>query len=250
MRESAEFIAEAYAELRERARRMSGGAPPSLMGTSGLHAVLEQVLRARTEFRSREHFVGYCLVALRQAFHSGWRARNRRSVREAAAVLAFVATTGGEAGVPGPDECVAAAELLRQLRTDTFVPDRKQIVRVVERCVLAGFSQDEAAQDLRIGKTTVQRRLEQFRAWARAAIAPERELVAGHIDALLRDEGVTRGARIAEAARRHYLRGEPRVQVAAALRSTPAAVERDLRFFRAWAAARDAREASQQKRSA
>jgi DNA-directed RNA polymerase specialized sigma24 family protein len=245
-----QFISEAYAELRDRARHMSRGAPPSLVGTSGLHAVLEQVIRTRKEFQSREHFVGYCLIALRRTWISGWRSRNRRDVREAAATLGFVAMSGGDSAVPAPDECAAAAELLRQLRADTFLPDRKQIARVVERCVLAAFSQDEAAQDLCIGKTTVQRRLEQFRAWAQLTIAPERETIERHIEALVHDETVARSGRIAETARRHYLRGEPRVVVAAALRTPPAAVDRDLRFFRAWAAARDVREAERRVRSA
>jgi DNA-directed RNA polymerase specialized sigma24 family protein len=244
-----QFISEAYAELRDRARHMSRGAPPSLVGTSGLHAVLEQVLRTRKEFQSREHFVGYCLIALRRTWSSGWRSRHRRDVREAAATLGFVAMSGGDPAVPAPDECAAAAELLRQLRADTFVPDRKQIARVVERCVLAAFSQEEAAQDLRIGKTTVQRRLEQFRAWAQLSIAPERETIARHIAGLLQDETIARAGRIAESARRHYLCGEPRVAVAAALRSDQAAVDRDLRFFRAWAAARDVRDAEKGKRA-
>jgi hypothetical protein len=87
----------------------------------------------------------------------------------------------------------------------------------------------------------VQQRLAFFLAWARLAVAPELAPVERAVADAAADPRLSRGPALAEAARRHYLLGEPRGQVAAALGVDPARVEQDLRMFAAWMASREAR---------
>src|SRR5512145_424641 len=64
------LTADVYDELRERARAMSRGAPPTLAGTAGLHTALERILRRRRTFRDRRHFIAYCLFLIRRLWIS------------------------------------------------------------------------------------------------------------------------------------------------------------------------------------
>jgi hypothetical protein len=72
-------------------------------------------------------------------------------------------------------------------------------------------------------------------------VAPELVPVEEAVAAAAADPRLARGAALAEAARRHFLGGEPRAAVAAALGVEPARVEQDLRLFAAWMASRAAR---------
>jgi DNA-directed RNA polymerase specialized sigma24 family protein len=232
---------EVYEELRERARAMSRGAPPTLAGTAGLHTALERILRRRTRFRDRRHFTAYCLFLLRRVWISRWREGTRRARRDAAAVLPVLTLLGGEPVVPAAEDQVAILELLERLRTDRHVARRRRIARAAEYHLVAGFTQAETAELLGESKAMVQQRIAFFLAWARLAIAPELGAVERAIAALAEDPRVARGPALAEAARRHYLAGEPRPAIAAALGVPPDRVEQDLRFFAAWVAARAAR---------
>jgi hypothetical protein len=87
----------------------------------------------------------------------------------------------------------------------------------------------------------VQQRIAFFLAWARLAVAPDLALVERAVAAAAGDPRLTRGAVLAEAARRFYLQGEPKPRIAAAMGLPPARLEQDLRLFAAWVAAREAK---------
>lgn len=235
------LTADVYDELRERARAMSRGAPPTLAGTAGVHTALERILRRRTTFRDRRHFTAYCLFLIRRLWISHWRASARRARRDAAAVLPVLTLLAGEPVVPTGEDAVAVLELLARLRADRHVSRRRRIARAAECHLLAGFTQAETAELLGESKAMVQQRIAFFLAWARLAIAPELGMVERAIAAAAADSRLTRGPALAEAARRYYLAGEPRPAIAAAMNVSPARVEQDLRFFAAWVAAREAK---------
>jgi DNA-directed RNA polymerase specialized sigma24 family protein len=220
---------------------MSRGAPPTLAGTAGLHTALERILRRRTQFRDRRHFTAYCLFLLRRVWISRWRETARRRRRDAAAVLPVLTLLGGEPVVPAAEDAVAMLELLERLRTDRHVARRRRIARAAEYHLVAGFTQAETAELLGESKAMVQQRIAFFLAWARLALAPELGVVERAIAAIAQDARVARGPALAEAARRHYLAGEPRAAIAAALNVPPDRVEQDLRFFAAWVATRAAK---------
>jgi DNA-directed RNA polymerase specialized sigma24 family protein len=235
------FVAEAYDELRDRVRRMSRGAPPTLAGTAGLHTALEAILRRRTTFRDKRHFTAYCLFLIRRLWISRWRATARRGRREAAALLPVLTLVAGEPVAPSREEALAVLELLDRLRTDRHIAKRRRIARAVECHHVAGFTQAETAELLGESKAMVQQRLAFFLAWARLALAPDLAVVEREIAAAAAEPRLARGPAIAEMARRFYLAGEPRIAIAAALGLPPARVEADLRLFAAWVAARAAK---------
>jgi DNA-directed RNA polymerase specialized sigma24 family protein len=230
-----------YEDLRARARAMSRGAPPTLAGTAGLHTALERLLRRRRTFRDRRHFIAYCLFLLRRLWVSHARATRRRTRRDAAAVLGTLTMLAGEPVVSSGEEAALALELLEQLRADRRIAKRRQIARAAEYHLVAGFTQAETAELLGESKAMVQQRLAFFVAWARLAVAPELAPVERAVAEAAADPRLARGAALAEAARRHYLLGEPRGQVAETLGEDPARVDQDLRMFAAWMAAREAR---------
>jgi DNA-directed RNA polymerase specialized sigma24 family protein len=235
------LAAEVYDDLRARVRAMSRGAPPTLAGTAGLHTALERILRQRTRFRDARHFTAYCLFLIRRQWISHWRATVRRRRRDAAAVLPVLTLLAGEAMTASAEDGVALLELLERLRADRHVARRRRIARAVECHLVAGFTQAETAELLGESKAMVQQRLAFFLAWARLAIAPDLAAVERAVAAAAADARLSRGPAVAEAARRYYLRGEPRAVIAAALGARPAQVESDLRLFAAWVAAREAR---------
>ena len=230
-----------YEELRARARAMSRGAPPTLAGTAGLHTALERILRRRRTFRDRRHFTAYCLFLLRRLWISHARATRRRVRRDAAALLPTLTLLAGEPVVGSGEDATLALELLEKLRADRRVAKRRQIARAAEYHLVAGFTQAETAELLGESKAMVQQRLAFFLAWARLAVAPELAPVERAVADAAADPRLARGAVLAEAARRHYLLGESRGQVAAALGEEPDRVEQDLRLFAAWMASREAR---------
>jgi DNA-directed RNA polymerase specialized sigma24 family protein len=218
------LTADVYDELRERARAMSRGAPPTLAGTAGVHTALERILRRRTTFRDRRHFTAYCLFLIRRLWISHWRASARRARRDAAAVLPVLTLLAGEPVVPTGEDAVAVLELLARLRADRHVSRRRRIARAAECHLLAGFTQAETAELLGESKAMVQQRIAFFLAWARLAIAPELGMVERAIAAAAADTRLTRGPALAEAARRYYLAGEPRPAIAAAMNAAVAFV--------------------------
>ncbi len=232
---------EVYEELRARARAMSRGAPPTLAGTAGLHTALERVLRRRRTFRDERHFTAYCLFLLRRVWISHARATRRRTRRDAAALLPTLSLLAGEAVVPSAEDAVEVHELLEKLRADTRVARRRQIARAAEYHLVAGFTQAETAELLGESKAMVQQRLAFFVAWARLAVAPALAPVEEAVAQAAADPRLARGPAVAEAARRHFLGGEPRAAVAAALGVDAARLDQDLRLFAAWMAARAAR---------
>jgi DNA-directed RNA polymerase specialized sigma24 family protein len=232
---------EVYEELRARARAMSRGAPPTLAGTAGLHTALERVLRRRTVFRDRRHFTAYCLFLLRRLWISHARATRRRERRDAAAILPALTLLAGEPVVPSGEDAVMVLELVEKLRADGRISRRRQIARAAEYHLVAGFTQSETAELLGESKAMVQQRLAFFIAWARLAVAPELAPVERAVADAAADPRLARGPAVAEAARRHYLLGEPRGAIAAALGVDPGRVDQDLRMFAAWMAARAAR---------
>ncbi len=236
-----QLVAEAYDELRERVRAMSRGAPPTLAGTAGLHTALERILRRRTTFRDARHFTAYCLFLIRRLWISRWRATARRRGREAASLLPVLTLIHGEALTGSREDSLAVLELLAQLRADPNISRRRRIARAVECHLVAGFTQSETAELLGESKGMVQQRLAFFLAWARLAVAPDLGLVERAAAAAAVDPRLGRRVAISESARRYYLHGESRSAIAAALGSTPARVEQDLRLFAAWVAARQVR---------
>jgi DNA-directed RNA polymerase specialized sigma24 family protein len=234
---------EVYGELRERVRAMSRGAPPTLAGTAGLHTALERILRRRTAFRDRRHFTAYCLFLIRRLWISHWRAGARRRRRDASTVLPMLTLLAGEPVVPSGEDAVLVLELLDRLRADRHVSRRRTIVRAAEYHLVAGFTQAETAELLGESKAMVQQRIAFFLAWARLAIAPELADVEAAVTAAAADPRLARGAAIAESARRFFVAGEGRAAIAGALGVAPARVERDLRMFAAWVAARSAKPA-------
>jgi DNA-directed RNA polymerase specialized sigma24 family protein len=230
-----------YEELRQRTRAMSRGAPPTLAGTAGLHTALESILSRRTTFRDRRHFTAYCLFLIRRLWISHWRASARRTRRDAAATLQLLTLLAGEPVVPAGEDVVAVLELLSRLRADRHVSRRRRIARAVECHLVAGFTQAETAELLGESKAMVQQRIAFFLAWARLQLAPDMAAVERAVAMAAADARLTRGAALAEAARRHYLGGEPRAAIAAAMRVPQARVEQDLRLFAAWVAARAAK---------
>ncbi len=230
-----------YEELRARARAMSRGAPPTLAGTAGLHTALERILRRRTTFRDRRHFTAYCLFLLRRLWISHARSTRRRARRDAAAILPTLTLLAGEPVVPSGEEALLVLELVQKLRADVRVSRRRQIARAAEYHLVAGFTQSETAELLGESKAMVQQRLAFFLVWARLAVAPELSPVAQAVEEAAKDPRLARGPALAEAARRHFLAGEPRGAIAAALGVEPSRVEQDLRMFAAWMAARAAR---------
>jgi DNA-directed RNA polymerase specialized sigma24 family protein len=235
------LVAEAYDELRERVRAMSRGAPPTLAGTAGLHTALERILRRRTTFRDARHFTAYCLFLIRRLWISRWRATARRRRREATSLLPVLTLLHGEAVAGSREESLAVLELLALLRADPNISRRRRIARAVECHFVAGFTQAETAELLGESKGMVQQRIAFFLAWARLAVAPDLDLVERAVTAASADPRMGRREAIAAAARRYYLHGESRSAIAAALGSTPARVEQDLRLFAAWVAARQAK---------
>jgi DNA-directed RNA polymerase specialized sigma24 family protein len=240
------LVAEAYDELRERVRAMSRGAPPTLAGTAGLHTALVRILGRRTTFRDRRHFTAYCLFVIRRLWISRWRETRRRGRREAAAILPLLTLVAGEAVAPAGDDALAVLELLDRLRADGHIARRRVIARAVECHLIAGFTQSETAELLGESKAMVQQRIAFFLAWARLAVAPDLAVVERAVAAAAADRRLARGPELAELARRYYLAGEPRHAIAAALGLPPARVERDLRLFAAWVAARAAKGGSEE----
>jgi DNA-directed RNA polymerase specialized sigma24 family protein len=230
-----------YEELRERTRAMSRGAPPTLAGTAGLHTALERILRRRTAFRDQRHFTAYCLFLIRRLWISHWRETARRARREVAAALPVLTLLAGEPVVPSGEDAVAVLDLLERLRADGHVARRRRIARAAEYHLVAGFTQAETAELLGESKAMVQQRIAFFLAWARLAVAPELASVERAVAAVAADDRLARGAALAETARRHYLGGEPRGAIAAALGVPPERVQQDLRMFAAWVAARAAK---------
>jgi len=235
------LVAEAYDDLRERVRAMSHGAPPSLAGTAGLHTALERILRRRTPFTGRRHFTAYCLFLIRRLWISHHRATARRTGREAAALLPVLTLIAGEPVTPARDEALAMLQLLDRLRNDRHITRRRKIARAVEWNLIAGFSQAETAELLGESRAMVQQRIAFFLAWARLAVAPDLALVERAVAAAATDPRLKHGAELAEEARRFYLGGESRASIAAALGLPRARVERDLKLFAAWVAARESR---------
>jgi DNA-directed RNA polymerase specialized sigma24 family protein len=235
------LVAETYDDLRDRVRAMSRGAPPSLAGTAGLNTALLCILTRRTTFRDRRHFTAYCLVLIRRLWISRWRANVRRARREAASVLPVLTVLAGEPVSAAGDEAVHVLELLERLRADRHISRRRRIARAVECHLVAGFTQAETAELLGESKAMVQQRIAFFLAWARLALAPDLPRLERALEAAAEDPRLSRGPAIAEMARRFYLGGEPRSAIAAAMALPEARVERDLRLFAAWAAAREAR---------
>jgi DNA-binding transcriptional regulator LsrR (DeoR family) len=133
-------------------------------------------------------------------------------------------------------------DLLSRLRADTRVARRRRIARAVECHLVAGFTQAETAELLGESKAMVQQRIAFFAAWGRLAVAPDLALVERAIAAAAADGRLARRDALAEAARRFYLAGEPRGAIAASLGVSAGQVDRDLRLFAAWVAAREARE--------
>ena len=217
------LTADVYDELRARARAMSRGAPPTLAGTAGINTALERILRHRTRFRDQRHFTAYCLFLLRRLWISHRRDGARRARREAAALLPTLTLLAGEPVVPSGEDAVAVLELLERLRGDRHIARRRRIARAVEYHLVAGFTQAETADLLGESKAMVQQRLAFFLAWARLAVAPELVAVERAIAAAAADPRLARGPALAEAARRHYLLGEPRGAIAAALNVAPVA---------------------------
>jgi DNA-directed RNA polymerase specialized sigma24 family protein len=238
------LAAEAYDELRERVRAMSQGAPPTLAGTAGLHTALERILRRRTRFHDARHFTAYCLFVIRRLWISHARATARRKRRDAAAALPVLSLLAGEPAAPA-DDAVAIVTLLERLRADRHIARRRKIARAAECHLVAGFTQAETAKLLGESKAMVQQRIAFFLAWARLAIAPDLEAVERAIAAAAAEPRLARGPAVAEAARRFYLRGEPRGAIAASLGVRPAQVESDLRLFAAFVAAREAKGAGE-----
>jgi DNA-directed RNA polymerase specialized sigma24 family protein len=230
-----------YDDLRGRVRAMSRGAPPTLAGTAGLHTALERILRRRTTFRDRRHFTAYCLFLIRRLWISHARSGARRARRDAAVALPLLGLLAGEAAAPSGEDAVAALELLEKLRADRLVARRRLVARAAEYHLVAGFTQAETAELLGESKAMVQQRLAFFVAWARLALAPERAEVERAVAEIAVDPRLARGPALAEAARRHFLAGEPAPAVAAALGVPPSRVEQDLRMFAAWVGARAAR---------
>jgi DNA-directed RNA polymerase specialized sigma24 family protein len=235
------LVAECYDDLRDRVRAMSRGAPPTLAGTAGLHTALERILRRRTRFRDGRHFTAYCLFLIRRLWLSRWRETTRRTRREAAWVLPVLTLAAGEAITPAGEDAIAMLELLDHLRADRHVTRRRKIARAVECHLVAGFSQAETAEILGESRAAVGQRIAFFLAWARLAVAPDLAKVERAVEEVGRDPRLARGEAIGEMARRFYLAGEPRGTIAAALGVPAAQVERDLRLFAAWVAAREAR---------
>jgi DNA-directed RNA polymerase specialized sigma24 family protein len=236
---TARLVAEAYDDLRERVRAMSRGAPPTLAGTAGLHTALERILRRRTTFRDARHFTAYCLFLIRRLWISRWRATERRRRREAVSLLPVLTLLHGEPVTGSREESLAVLELLAQLRADPNISRRRRIARAVECHLVAGFTQAETADLMGESKGMVQQRLAFFFAWARLAVAPDLDLVEREVAAAAGDPRLGRREAMAEAARRYYLHGESRQAISAALGTTPARVEQDLRLFAAWVAARE-----------
>lgn len=234
------LVADAYDDLRARVRAMSAGAPPSLAGTAGLHTALERILRRRTPFRDRRHFTAYCLFLIRRLWISRHRATRRRQAREAAALLPVLTLIAGEPVAPARDDALAMLSLLDRLRADRHIARRRKIARAVEWHLIAGFSQAETAELLGESKGMVQQRIAFFLAWARLAVAPDLALVERAVAAAAADPRLSRGAVLAEAARRFYLQGEPKPRIAAALGVPAPRIEQDLRLFAAWMASREA----------
>ncbi len=235
------LVAESYEELRERVRAMSRGAPPTLAGTAGLHTALVRILRRRTAFRDRRHFTAYCLFLIRRLWISRWRATAQRARREAKALLPVLTLVAGEPVAPAGEDALAVLDLLARLRADRHIARRRVIARAVECHLVAGFTQAETAELLGESRAMVQQRIAFFLAWARLAIAPDLGLVERAAASAATDRRLARGGEIAELARRFYLRGEPRSAIAAALGIPASRVERDLRLFAAWVAAREAK---------
>jgi DNA-directed RNA polymerase specialized sigma24 family protein len=235
------LVSEAYEDLRERVRQMSRGAPPTLAGTAGLHTALERILRGRTTFRDRRHFTAYCLFLIRRLWISRWRATRRRTAREAASLLPVLTLLAGEPVAPSGEDALAVLDLLSRLRADPQITRRRQIARAVECHLVAGFTQAETAELMGESKAMVQQRIAFFMAWARLAVAPDLGLVERAVAAAAGDQRLGRGPAIAEAARRFYLAGEPRGQIAASLGLPRARVDQDLRLFAAWVATRASR---------
>jgi DNA-directed RNA polymerase specialized sigma24 family protein len=235
------LVAESYEELRERVRAMSRGAPPTLAGTAGLHTALVRILGRRTAFRDRRHFTAYCLVLIRRLWISRWRATAQRERREAAALLPMLTLIAGEPVAHAGEDALIVLDLLARLRADRHIARRRVIARAVECHFVAGFTHAETAELLGESKAMVQQRIAFFLAWARLAIAPDLGVVERAAAAAATDPRLARGGEIADMARRFYLRGEPRSTIAAALGIAPSRVERDLRLFAAWVAAREAK---------
>ncbi len=238
-----ELIAATYPELVRMARSMSWGAPTTLLGSKGVHAVVERILRVRQErlragerpkeFRSTEHFVGYSIVVLRHLWSNHRESKERRAAREEAWGAPVPLAGAGHARTAV--EVLEVHRLLDRLLHDRRVPRRRQIADAVQLCHLAGFTLDEAARVLRVrSKDTVRQRLVEFRDWAEQALAPERAALRADLEALLRDGTMRERVRVYESVRRCVLDMESADEAAAALQVAADDVRGDLALFQAW----------------
>jgi hypothetical protein len=222
-------IPSAYLDVRQKARRPHLAAG-TLDGTAGLHEGLCALLSRRSEWNSRAHFIGECIVAV-------WNAKldyvKKRTVRNAAIATSAMAVDAEEARAT-EDGWSTVVDAITDLEKDETVKQRQRISTVMAYRLFVGSTLTETARE--IGVSVSQVRLDQafFEAWVKMWLQPERERVEAAIRWVETDPSLKNGARIAEVARQLCLENRRLLDVAGSQGRPRKDVQRDLQLFCAW----------------
>lgn len=157
-----------YAQLRRMARRRAPHrASPSLDATGLVHEAYLRLAGGSMDWRDREHFFAAAARAMRHIVID--RLRRRRALKRGAGAAVDSLSEPQMAIDPRIEEVLAIDDLLTRLGD---VDPR--LVRIVELCVFAGLTSDEAGDVLGISGRTVKREWRKARALlqALAAAAP------------------------------------------------------------------------------
>jgi hypothetical protein len=222
-------IPSAYPDVRRKARRRHLAAG-TLDGTAGLHEGLCALLSRKSEWNSRAHFIGECIVAV-------WNAKldyvKKRTVRNAAVAMSAMAVDADEARAT-EDGWSTVVDALNDLEKDDTVKQRRRIATVMAYRLFMGSTLEETAREVGVSVSQVRFDQKFFEAWAGKWLEPERERVEAAIQWVETDPSLKNGARIAEVARRLCLEHHRLQDVAEAQGRSRKDVQRDLQLFCAW----------------
>jgi RNA polymerase sigma factor (TIGR02999 family) len=156
-----------YGHLRRMARRrLSPRDSPSLDATGLVHEAYLRLAGGNMDWRDREHFFAAAARAMRHIVID--RLRRRRAIKRGAGAEADSLSEPQIAVDPRIEDVLALDELLTRLRD---VDPR--LVRIVELCVFAGLTSDEAGEVLGVSGRTVKREWRKARALLQALTASQ-----------------------------------------------------------------------------
>jgi RNA polymerase sigma factor (TIGR02999 family) len=129
----------------------------SISATELVHEIYLRLLKQRADFQNRSHFLAIAATTLRRVLMDLWRAKSiQRDAEQQMVVLALV----GDAADQLPIDLFSVLQRLEALeKRDPLA------ARLVEMRLIAGLTNDEAADVLGVGVATAGRHFAFARAW-------------------------------------------------------------------------------------